>query len=87
MNEKFTVESHAKHYELQMRTYAYFIHKLFPEKQNIKARLLFTRLAIEDAEDNDWSYEFFWEKAELINIESELSQLIMGMRNHLYSWL
>ncbi len=87
VNEKFTIEVHAKHYELQMRTYAYFVHKLYPEKQNIKARLLFTRLAIEDADNKAWSYEFSWNREELINIESELSQLIMGMRNHLYSWL
>jgi ATP-dependent exoDNAse (exonuclease V) beta subunit len=87
VNEDNTIEIHAKHYELQMKTYAHFVHKLYPDIENIKARLLFTRLAKENAEDKDWSYEFTWTTDELMLMENELLQLIKGLRNHLYSWL
>lgn len=49
MNELF------EHYRLQLECYIYFCSLAFPHQQNFTARLLFTRLAMPNIPDKDWT--------------------------------
>ncbi|MBI5326499.1 MAG: UvrD-helicase domain-containing protein [Ignavibacteriae bacterium] len=70
-----------KYYELQMKIYTYFLMKLYPEQQNFKARLLFTRLAGTNENNEKWFYDYNWNQGESAKIENEIQKLINEIRN------
>lgn len=76
-----------KNYELQMKIYSLFVSKLYPAQQTVKARLLFTKLAGKDVEDEKWTYVFEWNRDELNTIPDNLTEQIKNIRDELYVWL
>ena len=76
-----------KHYELQMKIYSYFIACLYPSQSMFKARLLFTNLASEVADDDEWTHCFTWSKDELMSMREIIENNIAEIRNKLYFWL
>lgn len=62
------------YYELQMKIYAYLISLMNPEQNIFTARLLFTRLAAPDIEDDKWTWCYSWSKEELINFGYDLQK-------------
>jgi len=71
----------AKYYEFQMKVYAYLIMLLQPEHENYTARLLFSKLAIPGAKDEEWTYRFVWTREDLIRFRSELEQSILKIKS------
>ncbi len=67
------------HYEPQMKFYAYLISLLNAEQTHYKARLLFTRLAGVNAQEDDWTREYVWSKVELEEFGNELTEKIEKM--------
>jgi len=72
------------HYEPQMKFYAYLISLLNSEQGQYKARLLFTRLAGVNAQDDDWAREYVWSKEELEEFGKELTEKIEKMEDDFY---
>lgn len=72
------------HYEPQMKFYAYLISLLNSEQKHYKTRLLFTRLAGVNAQDDDWTREFIWSKEELEEFGNELNEKIKKMEVDFY---
>ena len=72
------------HYEPQMKFYAYLISLLNSEQKQYKARLLFTRLANENAQDSDWTREYVWSIEELKEYGNELTEKINKMETVFY---
>ncbi len=66
----------AHHYKLQMKTYAYILSYLYPNQDEFVCKLLLTRLANEDSEDEDWIYEYKFFREELRNFEIYLKENI-----------
>lgn len=64
----------ADEYELQLKLYAMFVMKLFPELEQFPARLLFTRLAEENCKDEEWTKLFVWSKNELTHLETSIKE-------------
>ncbi len=64
------------HYEVQMKTYCYLMMKARPGQSSYKAKLLFTRLAKEGAEDEDWTWQFAWTPEQLDEFGNELVSYI-----------
>ncbi|MFN3782056.1 MAG: PD-(D/E)XK nuclease family protein, partial [Candidatus Kapaibacteriota bacterium] len=62
----------AQSYKLQMQTYVYALSKLEPNQNEFYAKLLFTRLARPNMDDQLWTYTFHWTKDQIANIENEL---------------
>jgi ATP-dependent helicase/nuclease subunit A len=77
----------AEKYRIQMKIYAYLASKYEPEQMSFKTRLLFTRLAKQNIDDEKWTYEFTWSRAELEEFEQSLKGQISEMRDKLYFWL
>ena len=71
----------AKHYEFQMKVYAYLVMLLKPEQGNYKARLLFTKIANQNESDEDWTCVFQWTKEELQSFKNELENYILQMKD------
>ncbi len=71
----------AKSYEIQMKTYVFALSRLMTSQSRFKARLLFTRLARPNSNDDEWTYVFEWEKDEILNIEKELTSYITNINN------
>ncbi|TAL68953.1 MAG: hypothetical protein EPN82_08555 [Bacteroidetes bacterium] len=69
-----------KYYELQMKIYVFFLMKLYPEQQNFRARLLFTRLAKNGNNDENWFHVYIWNKRDFDNIEIEIQKLVDEVR-------
>lgn len=65
----------AKNYEYQMLTYAFLLSKCFPDQSEWTARLLFTKLAKNSFQDEDWTYSFKWTKGELENYADQIDDL------------
>lgn len=65
----------AKNYEFQMLTYAFLLSKCFPELSEWTARLLFTKLAKNSFQDEDWTYIFKWTKDELENFSNQIDDI------------
>lgn len=63
------------HYKFQMKVYAFMISKLFHQDEYI-SRLLFTKLAKEDANEKDWTHKYIFTKEELAGFESEVDNHI-----------
>ena len=82
-----SIEKYAEYYELQMKTYAFFIHRLYPDHNEISARLLFTRLARPNCKNNDWTYLFTWNFDELEKLGEEIQNQIFDIKHQLYGWL
>jgi ATP-dependent helicase/nuclease subunit A len=76
-------EETAKHYELQMRIYCYFISKLYPEQNEYTARLLFTRLAGKTDDDNMWAHKFVWSKKDMEETPEIIDGIIDKIGNEL----
>ncbi len=74
----------AKSYELQMQIYTYFISKLYPGQQTYSARLLFTRLAGKDMEDEKWTHKFTWQIDEFKALEKGLTNKISEIKENIY---
>jgi ATP-dependent helicase/nuclease subunit A len=72
----------AKHYEAQMRLYSYLIYKLKPEQKSYKAKLLFVRLADNNASDKDWTYEFEWSQGDMLEYEQSLFANVKETKNY-----
>jgi ATP-dependent exoDNAse (exonuclease V) beta subunit len=77
----------AEKYRIQMKIYAYLASKYEPEQMSFKTRLLFTRLAKQNIDDEKWTYEFTWSRAELEEFEQSLKGQISEIRDKLYFWL
>ena len=69
-------EKLVKDYELQMKVYCYFISLLYPGQNQFKARLLFTRLANENASDEEWTKVYLWDRNEVKEFEKEINAQI-----------
>lgn len=63
------------HYEFQMKVYAFMLSKIFDQDEYI-SRLLFTKLANENANEEVWTHIFRWNKNELNNFYDELIKQI-----------
>lgn len=66
----------ARHYELQMKIYCFLVSRINPGQQAYKARLLFTRLAAENAPDEAWTHTYTWTGTELQDYDKELEEYI-----------
>jgi len=62
----------ASQYDIQMITYAFILSKIKPKQNTYKSRILFTRLAFENAENDDWGYVFEFNRKQLADFENEL---------------
>ncbi|MGQ9818452.1 MAG: UvrD-helicase domain-containing protein [Candidatus Kapaibacteriales bacterium] len=62
-------------YKFQMVTYAFLLSKCFPEQTEWIARLLFTQLAKNSSQDEDWTYVFKWTKDELENFSDQIDDI------------
>jgi ATP-dependent helicase/nuclease subunit A len=65
----------AANYELQMKIYAFFVSMMKPKQEVIKCRLLFSRLAIENAQDDAWTHLYEWNKEEVAEFGEEIKRL------------
>jgi ATP-dependent helicase/nuclease subunit A len=80
ITSKDEIKDLAKHYEFQMKVYAYLMMLLQPLKESYKAVLLFTKMAHPGAEDSDWTYEFVWRKSELAEFKNEIENYIIKIK-------
>ena len=67
---------HLENYELQMKIYAFFVLLMQPKQKEIKCRLLFTRLAGDNAEDDDWTHVYKWDRQEVNEFADEIKSLV-----------
>ncbi len=74
-------------YEFQMRIYSYFISRLYPEQDKYIARLLFTRLAGENAETEQWIHTFDWTKKEIDRTPELINEKIKLIREKTQFWI
>jgi len=74
------IEELANYYSMQMKVYAYIASLMYPTEDPIRTRLLFTRLAGENTDDNKWTRELVWTREELSDFSKELNDLIAGMK-------
>jgi len=65
-------EDLVRHYEIQLKSYCYFLMLMYPEQSSFTAKLLFTRLARDNSPDSDWTNDLTWTKDELIEFGDEL---------------
>ncbi len=70
----------AANYAVQMKVYAYFVMLLHPGRDEYRARLLFTRLANESAEDEAWTWVFSFAKSDLEKFAAFLSETSHRMK-------
>lgn len=71
----------AESYKLQMETYAFALWNLYPSQDIFKAKLLFTRLAKPNANDEEWTYDFRWTRDDLFTIKNRLIDYISKINN------
>ena len=64
------IENLGEKYNIQMRFYSYIISLLNPHQEIINSRLLFTRLAKEDAKDDEWIYNLSITRNEVLEFET-----------------
>lgn len=63
------------HYEFQMKVYAFLISKIFNQDEYI-SRLLFTKLAGENAREDEWTHKYIFTKTELTGFENGIAEQI-----------
>ncbi len=73
------IPEYANTYKSQMETYALAVSYLQPNQEIIRAKLLFTKLARPEADDSEWTFDFFWTKDDLIEIEKKRKIQIQNM--------
>lgn len=69
----------SKKYKLQMKYYSYLLLQKNKSQNTINARLLFTKLAKPNANNDDWIYTFTWTRDQLANVYQELLQYSENM--------
>lgn len=74
----------AQKFEWQLKIYAFLIHYYYPEQNEITARLLFTRLAQPDANDEQWTNTFRWSYEELSNFRNDIIDVIKKINKYSY---
>ncbi len=70
----------AEQYQIQMRTYAFVLSYIYPLQNEFICKLLLTRLAKDNCEDNEWIYEYKFQRNELLNYKELLLENINYMK-------
>jgi hypothetical protein len=68
-------------YNIQLKLYSYIISLLNPNQENIISRLLFTRLAKEDAKDSEWIYNLSITRKEALEFETWIKENAKKTKN------
>jgi ATP-dependent exoDNAse (exonuclease V) beta subunit len=76
IDSEIDMARHIENYELQMKIYAFFVLLMQPKQKEIKCRLLFTRLAVDNAEDEDWTHVYKWSRQEVNEFAGEIKTLV-----------
>lgn len=76
ISQESDINALAEYYKTQMQFYAYLTIFLNPKQEEITARLLFTRLAKENVEDDRWTRVFTWNRNDLMEYGAFLKGVI-----------
>lgn len=74
------VDELSKKYCRQLQIYSVLCAALFPEQEYFTARLLFTRLAYKDAQNDAWTREFRWSRAEIRGFAEEIGNIVAHIK-------
>ncbi|OGU56878.1 MAG: hypothetical protein A2X64_02490 [Ignavibacteria bacterium GWF2_33_9] len=81
INSKQEFEEKAKYYEFQMKYYAMVVSFLFPNQEKYIARLIFTRLASKNPDNNTWIAKFEWTKEDITKFKEDVKSYFQSIHN------
>jgi len=85
VNNASDMDSLWDYYETQLKIYTYLTSFLYPDQDKYTARLLFTRMASQEAIDKNWTRAKTWTKKELDTFGTEIDKGICDIKDYVYS--
>lgn len=76
-----SMDDYLEVYRLQMEIYCWMLAMMYPDKNNFKARLIFTRLASKTASIQDYSRVVEFKRDDISSLESRLNTMIESIHN------
>jgi len=70
----------AKQYEIQMKFYVYLLSLKYAKQEIFHTKLLFTNLASEVANDEDWIFQYSWKKEEVLKFKNKFEKIIQDIK-------
>lgn len=84
LNSKKDMKQVANHYQMQMKFYVYLLSLIKPNQKLYNAKLLFTNLAGNQSDSNDWVYEYSWTKEDVNNFKNNFDDLVKDIKESMF---